>query len=67
MILRDWLLYPLCESKTRVQIRSDTILENFSLYCPKCKRETVINVKQMVVTLSRVDDISNTNIRNSYQ
>lgn len=67
MILRDWLLCPLCESKTRVQIRSDTILENFSLYCPKCKRETVINVKQMVVTLSRVDDISNTNIRNSYQ
>ena len=42
-----WLLCPNCQNKTRVRIRSDTVLENFPLFCPKCKQETLINVKQL--------------------
>ncbi|WP_198927575.1 cysteine-rich KTR domain-containing protein [Tissierella creatinophila] len=34
-------------NKTRVKILDDTVLENFPLFCPKCKQETIINVKQM--------------------
>lgn len=30
-----WIFCPICENKTRVKIRKNTILENFSLYCPK--------------------------------
>ena len=40
----DWVLCPTCNCKTRIKIRDDTILENFLLYCPKCKQETLINV-----------------------
>lgn len=35
---------PLCDSKTRIKIRIDTVLEKFPLYCPKCKQEILINV-----------------------
>ncbi|AZO96694.1 cysteine-rich KTR domain-containing protein [Halocella sp. SP3-1] len=38
-----WILCPICKSKTRLKIRQDTVLENFPLYCPKCKQETLIN------------------------
>lgn len=40
-----WLLCPVCGNKTRLKLREDTILENFPLYCPKCKKETLINVQ----------------------
>ena len=45
MIAEQWLLCPVCGNKTRVKIRGDTILENFPLFCPKCKQETLINVR----------------------
>ena len=38
----EWILCPFCGSKTRLKIRADTVLENFPLYCPKCKHETLI-------------------------
>ena len=31
-------------TKTELKMRPDTVLENFPLYCPKCKQETTINV-----------------------
>ena len=42
----EWLLCPICKNKTRIKLRYDTVLENFPLYCPKCKIETLICVKQ---------------------
>ena len=41
-----WVLCPICNSKTRIKVRPDTVLENFPLFCPKCKQETIINVRQ---------------------
>lgn len=39
------LIYcPVCNNKTRLKIREDTILEHFPLFCPKCKKETLINI-----------------------
>lgn len=43
----EWLLCPVCGSKTRLKLREDTILEKFPLYCPKCRRETLISVKEL--------------------
>ena len=51
-----WLYCPVCKSKTRVQLRKDTVLENFPLYCPKCKQETIINVKQLNTTVIKEPD-----------
>ena len=32
-----WVLCPICNNKTRIKVRPDTVLENFPLYYPKCK------------------------------
>ncbi|MDI9481791.1 MAG: cysteine-rich KTR domain-containing protein [Acetivibrionales bacterium] len=38
MLKIDWILCPVCRSKTRNKIRANTVLEKFPLFCPKCKR-----------------------------
>jgi len=43
----EWILCPVCKNKTRIKIRSDTVLKNFPLFCPKCKHETLITVKEL--------------------
>jgi hypothetical protein len=52
----DWILCPVCDSKTRVKIRDDTVLVNFPLFCPKCKQETIINVKQRNISVIKEPD-----------
>lgn len=47
----EWLLCPVCMCKTRIKIRPDTVLENFPLFCPKCKKETLINVKELFTSV----------------
>lgn len=42
----EWLLCPICGNKTRLKIREDTELKNFPLFCPKCKQEILISIKQ---------------------
>lgn len=46
-----WILCPVCGNKTRNQIREDTILLNFPLYCPKCRQEMLIEAKHLQVTV----------------
>ena len=46
-----WLYCPVCNNKTRTQVREDSILINFPHYCPKCKQETLINVKQLNISV----------------
>ena len=52
-IKAEWLLCPICQNKTRVQIRENTEIKNFPLYCPKCKQETLIDVKNLTVTVHK--------------
>ena len=40
-----FVLCPLCDSKTRVKLLPDTVLKNYPLFCPKCKREIVISAE----------------------
>ncbi len=47
----EWILCPVCGNKTRDRLREDTILKNFPLYCPKCKQETLINAKDLQITV----------------
>lgn len=42
-----WLMCPVCGRKTRNKVREDTILINYPLFCPKCKRVTLVDVKQL--------------------
>ena len=41
-----WVLCPVRGNKTRIKARPDTVLENFPLFCPKRKQETVIMQKR---------------------
>lgn len=51
-----WLLCPVCNNKTRIKLRADTLLENFPLFCPKCKQETLINVRQLNLSIIKEPD-----------
>lgn len=44
-----------CRNKTRVKIRIDTELKNFPLFCPKCKQESLINVKKQQIIVIEPD------------
>ena len=51
-----WLLCPVCGNKTRLKLREDTVLEKFPLFCPKCRQETLINVRKMNMSAIREPD-----------
>ena len=52
----EWILCPICKNKTRDRIREDTVLKNYPLYCPKCKQETLIEVKKLQITVIKEPD-----------
>ena len=56
MLNEQWILCPVCKNKTRLKIRENTELKNFPLYCPKCKQETLITLKQFNITVIKEPD-----------
>ena len=51
IIKTTWILCPICNNKTRLRIRNDTEIKNFPLYCPKCKKETLIDVRVSKISI----------------
>lgn len=47
----NWVLCPVCRSKTRLKLLPDTVLQNYPLFCPKCKNEMLINARNLEITL----------------
>lgn len=47
----EWIYSPIYGSKTHDRFRQDTVLKNYPLYCPKCKHETLIEVKNLQITV----------------
>lgn len=56
MPIEQWILCPVCGNKTRLKIREETELRNFPLFCPKCKQETLINIKQFNMSVIKEPD-----------
>lgn len=48
-----WICCPVCGGKTRTKVYADTVMFNFPLYCPKCKREIKIDVMQLKMAISK--------------
>lgn len=46
-----WVLCPRCGAKTRLRLLQRTELREFPLFCPKCKRETIINAHNYKVEI----------------
>lgn len=42
---QEWIYCPVCGNKTRLRVREDSILIKFPLYCPKCRKESLIAIK----------------------
>lgn len=51
MVKTEWIYCPICGNKTRSMIRENTELKNLPLYCPKCKQESLIDAKDLQVTV----------------
>lgn len=47
---QEWVRCPVCGNKTRLRLREDTILIHFPLFCPKCKKESLIDARKFQVT-----------------
>ena len=58
----DWIRCPVCGNKTRDRIREDTILKHYPLYCPKCKQQTLIEAKDLQVTVIKEPDAEPMNL-----
>ena len=39
-----WIRCPVCFKKTRTKIYENTVLVSFPLFCPKCKKEIIVDV-----------------------
>ena len=48
-----WVRCPICNGKTRTKVYADTVLVNFPLFCPKCKKEIRIDVVQLKMVISK--------------
>ena len=56
----QWILGPVCGSKTRARLLPDTVLRSFPLFCPKCRRESIINVQNYKVSTLRICETDQT-------
>ena len=52
---KQWVLCPVCGAKTRLQLLPETELKLFPLFCPKCKREIIINAKNFIIKTKQPD------------
>lgn len=52
----EWLKCPVCQNKTRVKMREDTVLKRFPLFCPKCKQETLIELEHFGIKVIKEPD-----------
>ena len=52
----EWVKCPVCGNKTRNKVREDTVLKQFPLFCPKCKKETLIEIDKLTMTIIKEPD-----------
>ena len=53
--VKRWVLCPRCGAKTRLQILRETELKTFPLFCPKCRCESIVNVKNYIIETKQPD------------
>lgn len=49
---RKWMFCPCCGVKTRLQLVRQTELRSFPLFCPKCRKETMIDARHFRVSVA---------------
>lgn len=51
---KKFILCPICGGKTRTKIRPDTEAKNLIVFCPKCKKESVVDIEKKDRTAMQV-------------
>ena len=44
-----WLLCPICGVKMRLRLLEWTVLRDLPLFCPKCRRESIISASNFQI------------------
>ena len=52
---KQWVLCPCCGAGTRLQTLRETELKALPLFCPKCRRESIINAKNFIIETRQPD------------
>ena len=50
-----WVLCPLCKGKTRTKLMTDTILKNYPLFCPKCKKTFIVDAMNQKIIIKNTE------------
>ncbi len=51
-----WVICPECGGNTRTKVREDTVLYHQPVFCPKCKKEYLVNAKQFKIQVVKEPD-----------
>jgi len=57
MEISKWVRCPVCQGKTRVKVYKETVLLQFPLYCPKCRKETMISLIDLKMIVLQEPDV----------
>ena len=47
-----WIHCPKCHCRTRTRIKKETVVYHFPVFCPKCKEEFLVDIKESKIKLS---------------
>ena len=50
-----WVLCPACGGKTRIRVLEETVLRKFPLFCPKCRREYLVDVQRGEIQVHTIE------------
>lgn len=50
---KGFIMCPVCGRKTKVKVVRETELENFPLFCPKCKNQCVIELQKGQIAIQK--------------
>lgn len=57
MMKCEWILCPVCGSKTRNKIRKDTVLENYPLYIAVIVKNATKNGIKLQLTIKKIEKL----------
>ena len=61
-----WIHCPTCGNKTRTKIHADTVLKHFPLFCPKCRREHLVDVNRKQIIIVEPDAETQSRLRKGF-
>lgn len=53
---KQWVPCPLCGRYTKTKVCFETVVIHFPLYCSHCKKETMVDIMQFKMVLSKKPD-----------